>query len=664
MAEITISEDDVLDAVEFLQTFLSEQIPEADFTEGSAFRDISIKAFALIFAYFTNENDTTRNRQALKNLATLPSSTEVDELVDEVLSNWFIERKDGSLSRGVALAHLSERVSITVPTGRRVFRTDSTPFVLDADEDLVIPADDLLPVFSPAGAVTEYLARIPLVATAVGADFNIEPGTFIDAAEFGTDVLYLENKIRFQGGTDTETTAALLSRAQDAVALRALVNQRSISTVLLDEFPLIKKVLAVGMGDPEMIRDIVSNFAPSVTAHVGGHVDVYVDLPRQEVEETLTIGAPFVRPDGLVTLFRDSGIADFSAVPVEVGDIIKITGGIPNASPTNPRQFQVTSVLPDELEIGAEDPFPIATDETGDTVEYSVGRIGPTFDEKIATTSVLAINGGTSRKVQTTGRVILQNQLPVYQIKSVEIIENPGGTVRVVPNRVNGAPGEFINDFDRQYQVTVRNPDAAQSADAVIEVNVASASENNDGDQLRVTYDTISNFDSIDAFVRSPLQRIIAANHLPKGMHPVILSMQIPYALRSDATSDIDLTLAKNTVLDLVEEFTDEDPIDVSDISTALRNQFSQLATLFPFTITYDFLAPDGQVYTYSTQDEVTLFPTDDDSNSSQLTNGINVFPAVLDNTTLNARLQEYGVSDRVVTYFTDTDKVTFIQRT
>jgi hypothetical protein len=87
----SIIEQDRIDAENFLEQFLTDSVPNADFRKGGALRDFAVGALASIFAYMKKEVDYVKARQSLLLLGTLTGS-DVDSAVDEILSNWFISR--------------------------------------------------------------------------------------------------------------------------------------------------------------------------------------------------------------------------------------------------------------------------------------------------------------------------------------------------------------------------------------------------------------------------------------------------------------------------------------------------------------------------------------------------------------------------------------------
>ena len=657
---ISISPQDVAVAANFLEQFLSDEVPSGDFTPGTALRDLSIGALATIYAFLQAENTQVKQMQSLQSVSAAVGGdpTALRDAVIAILSNFFISPKAGSKSRGLAIAHISQQVDIFIQSTHRFTRAPGLIFVADIPSDqtvLFIPQSDLVPVFDASNAIIEYQFRIPLVAVRTGSEFDIDPGLFADFDRFNPFVTRIENIDKFDGGNPPETVDAILTRAPTAISVRNLINSRSIAAVLEDTFPDIKSLFTAGMGDVEMQRDVIRP-ASHLALHVGGAVDIYPQLDLVETTVTGVVGNLFARPDELVVMFRDPTVPDFVAAGVEVGDIIRVVDGLPSV----PREFRVEVVRPGELAVSERAPFPLATEEQSPAgaLSYTIGRVPPTF------TDIVSDIGGTpkttgisSRRVQHTGRITLPGG-PVMEIIDVAVINPPPAEAAFkspvdgfvhFPNHVNGTPSNLPTPTQGlQFETIINNPDEAQSEHMWMEVVVGTDTNPTrfDGATLRVRYRTLAAFADIDAFVTSRRARTVCASQLVRGHNPVTLRTQIKYRLSPEATSLLDDSVIAQTVVDFINAFdTSEVPIDVSAISDKVRETFPTISAVSPIVIDYDLLAPTGEVLTYETVDLVNVDPTKQ------------VAGPVLD-------LGSFGVTPRTVRYLADTDGVTAEQIT
>jgi hypothetical protein len=653
VAVITVSEQDISLADTFLTAYLRDKISDADFSEGSVLRDFVVKAIAYIFAYLEKERKITRDRQSLLSLASLTAGESVDDAADALLSNWFLTRLTGTSATVTAVLHFSEAVDVTLLPTTRFFRTKTQAFTPKITAPIVIPASELRPNINANGTIADYSVLVTLVAATSGTAGNAGIGRFVSADPFSSFFLYAENLTPGEGGTDLETTAEILERAPTAISVRNLINLRSIDTVLKNTFPLTE-LRVIGMEDPEMIRDLSKESVSGLHMHVGGYTDIFVQTPRIEQLETLEVNGYFARPDGVINILTDVVIpGGFSGFGVLPGHVLRVNDGMPDT----PREFLITAVGTTWLEVQPRASFPKATDEDSTFVTYSIGTLGPTFDNIVPLGNTGNRAGQTSRKVKASGHVVLKGQ-PQYKITSVEVLDTPT-TVVDLSTRVNGLPGPG------QYQVVTRHPANAQSAFAVTDLVVPTAY---DGMDVRVRYETLLNYVDIQNYVRDRYERVVSSNPLVKGFNPVYLRMEIFYKLKSNPAGAVDPAAVSQVVADYVNAFSPLEVIELSGIEQAVRNAFPDIGALIsPTMLWYDLLAPDGQVYSYSTQDLVTIFPVDV-NNSSQLTNGASLrvpLPnaSLPDNVTnrplidaanvaLAEQLSDLGISDRTIVYY------------
>ena len=712
MAELIVKTEDIQAAVDFLTEYLTEQVPEASFAEGSAVRDLVIKAFAPMYAYLKAEADRisllqsiSRIQEELANGGTSAlEDVDTSQAIDSILSNWFVSRNSGQRATGIAQLHFTRKSTVNIRRDARLWRTTTLAFYPDTTSDsIVITENQLRPTYDTRGRLVDYVAVIPIVAAKVGDLYQFDAGRFIRIEVQGglPFFAYAEHQQPIGGGTSVEATEDYIERAETAIAVRNLVNNRSIDAVLPDVVPEVSKQLTVGMGEPEMVRDLRTEMYPAIELHIGGHHDTYVDLPEVQVEESGIIGALFSRPDGLVTAFRDPGLthdvagADFVSLGVQAGYILNIISGIVGA----PRGFPIVRVTADTLYVSEHVPFDEASDELDtNSVLYSIGWLSPGFSEvdfdpavltseyaRIAIASVdplwSNITPGTSRRVGESGAIILSGQ-PVQDVITVEItdpdpawtlVDPATGTVRFT-NRVNGTPAMGSMLGTGQYQVECLNPAHGQSMQAVNVIRVGPATDLTmyDGKNLRVSYRSLRSIQALHDYVTSYNQRVLNSNHLIKARNPIWIDVQIPYRLKPTATTSLTTGEAKQIIANHINAFDPNDDLDMSDLATVLRSSYEDVVgTVYPFTIEYDLHAPDGQILQFETTDIVSIFPKT--TNGVTLVNRADIIvPDVLaakgiteivSDTDLLTLYAYYGISDRTITYKSRSDLISFTLR-
>lgn len=663
MATISLSEQDLKDADAFLTAYLSEKIPEADFSAGSVVRDFVVTAVAFVFAYLEKERQTTRDYQSLLTLAQQADSESVADAVNALLSNWFITRKTGEVARTNVTLHFTSPSDVTIPAATRFYRTATLIFV--TEQTVVIPANQLVPVVDASGIIVDYTAAVGLVAQGIGVDYNLPPGRFLSTDRFNPYFNYAENQSAILGGTDVESTSALLARAPTAISVRNLVNARSIQTVLQELFPGIERVLTIGFGDPEMLRDFSLEAVTGLRMHVGGHTDIYIKTPIIEVAETGVLGAPYARPDGIICRLEDA-TKDFTALGVVPGDVLQIRDGLPDS----PREYIINTVGVTELTVSERAAFVRATEDTATYVKYSIGTLSPFYQNKLTEQTT----GQTSKLISEPGTIVLTGR-PHYRINKLEVFPTATpATISYLSLRTNDVPSG--ND---QYRIINDSPGTAQSAKAVDRLQVDMGSRPGSW-SARVTYETLSNYDSVQSYVVNPFQRVLASDPLVKGYNPVYVQLVVGYRLRTGATSALDTVAVAQSVATYINSFDLTNTLDLTGIIQNLRDNFSDVGVIVGIpALTYSLIATDGQLYKYKTKDIVTVRPSYP-ANNANLTNGAElrtpIAQAEVDptvsaqaetalseaNTTLALQLDALGVSDRTIIYLTTASDITLVQ--
>lgn len=667
---IEVSAQDVTDAENFMEEFLADKVPDGDYTDGSVLRDLAVKAIAFNFAYLRKTGDQIRVRQSLKSISeidTTDDSTAADDAVDEILSNWYATRKTGTHVRLTAFGHSSLQTDLNIPATNVFYKTSDLAFVLDnSGQDLFIPAEDLTPLFDSSGEVTDYLFSLPLIADLPGTDYEIEAGSFASFDSFSPYVTRIETLEKGAGGEDVETSADYIERASNLITVRNLINARSNDAVLRDEFAEIGHITTIGMGDPEMIRDLVRESATGLEFHVGAHMDTF--LFAQTVEQSFSgvVGASFERPDGRIVVFRDTTYAPggvghkftdpdpTSGETIVPGMVLRIWSGLPIEA----HDYAIHEVRDTELFVSERVPFAAATDEASTFVTWSVGQLMPGFEDVVTQTAT----GETSKSMQTSGRITLPGG-PVYLIKSVTIDDpadldaDPDDQLVHLNVRVNTTPTDQTAP-DNEYQLLVNNPEAHQSAKSFAEIVVGPSTvvDKYDGKTCKVTYDTIVDFASVSAYITDRRRRVSAANPLPRGFHPAYLSFTLEYKLSAFATATVDDDEVIDFIVAYINAYNPQEVMSVNQIMDAVRTAFPDIGRIYPFTIYYDVHVPDGRVVQFESSEEVTV-PWDAPALAAvQLNPGDAV--EGLDNP------GDFGLSDDVTRYLTVRDSIFVQERT
>lgn len=622
MTPLNLTQKDFDAADRFLTTYLSEKIPAADFSAGSVVRDFSIGAIAHVFAFLRQELATLKAHRSLTKLAALPVTADVEEAVDDLLSNWFLTRKPGRPGRVMTTLHFLQAVDVVIGPNVRFFRTPTLGFRVEAETGVTIPARNLFPALNPDGTVRSYSYTVALQALDVGATTNVPPGRFVSVDSFNPYFLHAENLDAGSEGTDVETPAQAIARAKTALTVRNLVNVRSIDTVLRQNFAQVSRVTVVGFGDAEMQRDRLADILPGHSLHTGGKVDVYVQLPLTQVTEVLEVGAPYLRPDGQVVVLRAGGSDDFR--DARLGDVVRVCYDT-NATPPIWTEHRVTAVTDKELTVHTQTPFPSLTDEMGGTVAYTVGRLSPAYSDVY-----LQRTGATSRRLQAANAVLLAPR-PRGRILSVN--RGTASTVGQLLERVNHIGALTGNTF----RLVELEPALTQSRYAVSQLQVASGGE---GGYVHVTYEAPVGYDAVQAYVSDDYERVLCADTLVKGYHPAYLQLNLQYTPSINATGVLDAAALRQSLVEDINSHAGLETLELSQLVQRLRTRFPDIGTVYgPLVARYTLHAPDGQTYDFLTSDVLSVTGKGGSAltNAAQLRSG--------------NQLTSLGVTDRNVRY-------------
>ena len=532
--------------------------------------------------------------------------TDQDNAADALVSNFFISRKTGRVSRGFILVHVSNnQVDYTIPPTVNFNFNSSLQFVSDYDgQQIVVPQADIINVADSTGAITDSYFILNVVSTAVGDQYDVAPGTWLGSDKFSPFITKIESTAQFVGGLSTETTAQLLARAPDAIAVRDLNSERSITTVLLDTFTNIDEVIVVGAGDPEMQRDVVYPVIGLPGVHVGGATDAYIHCPVVSQTFEALLGGTFTDPRPAITLFSDSSVSNFVTAGVLAGQILQIY----NALTLEPTLFVITAVSPEFITVSAKNPFPAL--RTG--VLYSVGSV-PDLSGNWNNIIFSSSTGQYTNSFSISHQILLP-EVPIYDITGVSYLDGSGN--RIYLTRSNAAPVSSSGNYQLYYGDSSWANTGYQLAYLSIDPAIS------DSTNIRVQFDTPSGFADVQAYMADPFNRIACASVFPRGLNSVYVGGTINYTLSPTATSDIPST-ANQTLANFINTYSPNATLSVSNIINFLMSTFPQIGDIVPFSLMYNLYSPDGRVIPYVTANSVVVEPSKETSVPPLLPNPI-----------------------------------------
>jgi hypothetical protein len=304
----------IFDTRRFILQKLKEDNPEIEARTGSAVGTIIVKPLSFLLTPFTNEVDLFKTRLSLANVASLGP-----EATDEIIANYFINRRFGNLATGSARVFFADPQDATIPV--------NTGFI--SDNGLLYVAIRKITVTAGAMSInrdgSQFYVDVPVVASDFGANFNLDANRLTAAETDISGAVRITNPSPITAGLDTETDQELVDRAGLAITVRNLINKRSVQTVLLNTFNTITSITPIGYREPEMIRDLIdilTTLGPE-ELNIGGHADLYLEM-ASTISKTVDIPASSMTGELVISTNVDRGLVSES---VKSGIFIDIQRG-------------------------------------------------------------------------------------------------------------------------------------------------------------------------------------------------------------------------------------------------------------------------------------------------------------------------------------------------
>lgn len=337
MSELELSSDDVKQAETFAQQYLEAKFPTVDFRQGTGVRDLVIRPNAVMFALVKKYIEVYF---ASGTLASVTNSTPA-EVVDGILSNFFITRNTGSFAsvraRLYFLFQNGVPSNVSLPTSA-FFSTDNTRMFYPSTPtfaQVLKSGDTPIPgtlYLSYDSAEELWYFDTDLSSQSPSEEYNdLTEGDLLYFTLFNP--YFVKGKILYLSdpAVREETNIEMVDRSYNSISTRNLINDPSITSRITDLYNYVKYMKVVGMGDPDMWRDFVqveglfNNVNTEVTdryrVHLGGTVDIYTDTPmRTNVVQITTNAAGVAELTGpIFDIYRSevSGSVDEDTIPLD-----------------------------------------------------------------------------------------------------------------------------------------------------------------------------------------------------------------------------------------------------------------------------------------------------------------------------------------------------------
>jgi hypothetical protein len=277
MITVQISDDVITQARAKVKAILQERVPKMDLRKGGPMNDLLLNGVALGLALVEQRISEFATTQSLMNAqqANVDWTTIDPTVIDAILSNWFITRKEGGYSRGLVQVIVSYNKLYYVPKNFQFVTLGGVSYITETSFTVQYPTtatpEESIPLRDYDAANGLYFFTIPVVALNVGLN-DISSGTSLTTpALFDSKYVSSTAYSNFSGGAAPETTEALIARSKDAITLRNNLSKKAISANLKDQFATITDIGVIGYGDREQLRDLTSG----LNVHLGGKVDIF-----------------------------------------------------------------------------------------------------------------------------------------------------------------------------------------------------------------------------------------------------------------------------------------------------------------------------------------------------------------------------------------------------
>lgn len=293
-----------LPIADFLRAKLKEYDSTFEVRNGTAFDQLFFKPLQFIVQPLRDEASAIFTSQSLlRILLTSNPDAYSENDVDDLVSNVFVTRVQGSTASGVARIYYNTPIDKEFVANGIVFTGSNSKTYSNISPYSISAAAMELQI--EAGL---YYIDIAIKSDLPGSDNNLDIGELVSLSG-DNDAVRVYNPGKIDAGIAREINTTLIRRAQDSIGVRDLVVGKGFKAVMFDNFPgTITEIQPIGFSDGEMMRDIVYN------THIGGRVDGYV--------KTSSISTGFKNFVGL--LFDDTRQA-FSSANIKLSGITPVT---------------------------------------------------------------------------------------------------------------------------------------------------------------------------------------------------------------------------------------------------------------------------------------------------------------------------------------------------
>lgn len=314
-----LTETQLAEAEAFLVEFIQTEQPglAVDLAPGTALREFVVKLCAIYYAI--NQEDIRRviDSNSLKKVTEDPTLVD-DTVLDNLASNYLIERKASAKASGSVRIILSTKTFTAIPTSL-VFTASGLNFRPTRNFSGVRTSGDVLDSSNKliqAYGSNLYSFVVELICDTPGSAGNLSKGTVFSLSSGQSQITSVIAETNFDGGVDTESNADLIARLSNGISTKNLGSRTAAKAMVLENFPSTVDVSIIGAGDPEMLRDSDNLFGIGV----GGKGDILVRPRYSPQKKSVSVEATLVNPT--------TGVWNVSIPRSDAAGVYRVVSGV------------------------------------------------------------------------------------------------------------------------------------------------------------------------------------------------------------------------------------------------------------------------------------------------------------------------------------------------
>jgi hypothetical protein len=235
-----------------LAAYLRGKVPDANLSEGSSLYDLVVRPISYALTLIESEARDVADRSTL-NLLAAKEDVSSRLALDDLLSNWFIARRPGGISTGVATLEFSSKVTFTLDSSTVFSRGSVYSFSPTSSYIRTINSSELSTKQTSTG-VTYYI-RIGIASNIPGLG-SLMPAGDLTSNKSLPSLIKIYTLSPTSEVSSIESNGELVSRAKDSLSFRGMTTPASIKATIGDlNLSDITNIQVIRSGDPEMFMD-------------------------------------------------------------------------------------------------------------------------------------------------------------------------------------------------------------------------------------------------------------------------------------------------------------------------------------------------------------------------------------------------------------------------